>query len=70
MEVRREDLANWALRTSPKFTTEVKISIPSGFLTRSEIRKSQSPFAPLLKYIILQYIIYAFSFKFSTRWNR
>ena len=35
-------MANWAHRTSPKFTTKVK----SGFLTRSEIRKSQLPCAP------------------------
>ena len=42
MEVRRVDLANCALRTSPKFTT--------GFLTNSEIRKSQSPFAPIYIY--------------------
>ena len=45
-EVRKVDLANWALRASSKFTTGVIISVPSGFLTRSEIRKSQSPFAP------------------------
>ena len=37
------DLANWALRTSPKFTTGL-ISVASGFLARLEIRKSQSPF--------------------------
>ena len=42
------DLANWALRTSPKFTTGVKYQFHQGFLTRSEIRKSQSPFAPYL----------------------
>ena len=35
MEVRREDLANWTLRTSPKFTTGVKYQfvvedLPSG----------------------------------------
>ena len=46
MVVRRVDLANWALRTSPKFTTGLNIS-PSGFVTRSEIQKSQSPFAPM-----------------------
>ena len=39
------DLAFWALRTSPNFTTGVKISVLSGFLTRSQIRKSQLPFA-------------------------
>ena len=42
----RVDLANWALRTARKFTTGVKHQFPSEFLTRSEIRKSQSPFAP------------------------
>ena len=42
VEVRRVDLTNWALQTLPKFT----ISVLSGFLTRAEIRKSQSPFAP------------------------
>ena len=44
-EVSRVDLDNWALRTSPKFTTGLKY-VSSGILTRSEIRKSQSPFAP------------------------
>ena len=38
VEVRIVDLANWGLRTSSKFTT--------GFLTISEIRKSQSAYAP------------------------
>ena len=37
LEVRRVDLGNWGLRTSPKFTTGV-MSVQSGFLTRSEIR--------------------------------
>ena len=46
VEVRRVDLANWALRTSPKFTTGVKYHSNRVFFTRSEIRKSQSPFAP------------------------
>ena len=45
VEVRRMDLANWALRTSPKFTKGVKCKFHPGFLSRSEIRKSQSPFA-------------------------
>ena len=34
------------LRISPKFSTGVKYQVPSGFLTRSEIRKSQSLFPP------------------------
>ena len=45
MEVRREDLANWALWTSPKFTKEVKYQFIR-VLIRSEIQKFQSPFAP------------------------
>ena len=47
VEVRRVDLANWALRTSPKFITDVKYQFHQGFLTKSEIRKFQSPFAPV-----------------------
>ena len=48
VELRRVNLTNWALRTSPKFTTGVKyqFQVPSGFLTRTKIQKSQSPFAP------------------------
>ena len=47
MEVRRLDLANWALRTSPKFTTGVKYQFHQGFFfIRSYIRKFQSLFAP------------------------
>ena len=49
------DLVSWAIRTSPKFTTGVKISVPSEFLTRSDIRKLQSPFAPVIG-IVFQYI--------------
>ena len=30
-EVRRVDLANWALRTSPKFTTGIKYQFHQGF---------------------------------------
>ena len=54
------DLANWAVRTSPKFATGLKTSVPSGFLTRSEIRKSQSPFVPVNTYktIILPVVLY------------
>ena len=40
------NLANWALRTSPKFTTGVIISYIKVF-DRSEIWESQSPFASL-----------------------
>ena len=51
MEV-RVDLANWALWTSPKFAIGVGLNINSIWvLTRSEIRKSQSPFAPYTVYI-------------------
>ena len=47
VEVRRVDLANWALRTSPKFTIGVKYQFHQGFFfIRSKIRKSQSPFSP------------------------
>ena len=31
MEERRVDLASWAIRTSPKFTTEVKYQFHQGF---------------------------------------
>ena len=34
-EVRRVDLANWVLRTSPKFTTGVKYQFHQGFFNRS-----------------------------------
>ena len=36
------DLANWALRTSPKFTTEVKYQFHQGF---SPDQRSENPFA-------------------------
>ena len=49
VEVRRVDLALWALRISPKFTTR----IPSGFLTRSEIRKSHHSSPPPTKPIVI-----------------
>ena len=45
------DLANWALQTPPKFTTGLK-SVPSRFLTKLEIRKSQSPFIIIIIIII------------------
>ena len=51
-EARRVDLANWALRTSPKFATRVKPQFHLGFLTWSEFRKSQSPFAPIFLVIM------------------
>ena len=38
-------------RTSPKFTTEVKNQFDQDFFTRSETRKSQSPFAPIYNFI-------------------
>ena len=52
-EVRKVDLADWALRTSPKFATGVKYQFQHGFLTRSEIRKSQSPFASICMYVYI-----------------
>ena len=51
------DLANWALRTSPKITTGVKIiSVPFGFLTRSDIRKSHHPSPPSSHFNIPNYV--------------
>ena len=40
MEVRRVDLANWALQTSSKFTTGVKYQFHQGF---EQIRDSEIP---------------------------
>ena len=40
------DLANWALRTSPKFTTEVKYQFHQGF---DQIRDPEIP-TPLRPY--------------------
>ena len=46
------DFANWALRASSKFTMGIKYQFYQGwFLTRSEIRKSQSP-------LIIYYMCY------------
>ena len=54
VEVRRVDLANLALRTSSKFNKQ--------FLTRTKIRKSQSPFAPIM-YQLQDFVIWeAFEF--------
>ena len=57
------DLANWALRTSPKFTTGVKYQFHKGFFF--QIRDSEIPVTlrPLKyvvhnKYIILKIIIF------------
>ena len=47
MEVRRVDLANWVIRTSPKFAT--------GILTRSEIQKSHHPSPPLFFNIVCRF---------------
>ena len=41
--MKRVDLANWALRTSPKFTTGIKYQFHQGFWPD---QRSQSPFAP------------------------
>ena len=41
--MRRVDLANWALRTSPKFTTGVKYKMHQGFWP-DQSPESQSPF--------------------------
>ena len=46
------DLANWALQISQKFTTGVKYQFHQVFLTRSEIRKFQSPFAVSPPFVI------------------
>ena len=40
VEVRRVDLANWALRNSPKFTTGVKYQLHQGF---DQIRDPEIP---------------------------
>ena len=40
MKVRRVDLANWALRTSPKFITGVKYQFHQGF---DQIRDPEIP---------------------------
>ena len=40
-EVRRVDLANWALRTSPKFTTGVKYQFHQGFWSDQRSRNAQ-----------------------------
>ena len=45
VQVRRVDLDNWALRTSPKFTTRLKYQFRKSFWP-SEIRTSQSHFTP------------------------
>ena len=42
---KESELANWTLWTSPKFTIGVKYQFHQWFLTRSEVRKSQSTFA-------------------------
>ena len=47
MEARRVDLANRALRTSPKLLQGLKYQFHQGFFIRSEIRKSQSPLSPI-----------------------
>ena len=54
------NLANWALRTSPKFTTGVKYTFHQDFCPRSEIRKSQSSFIPNQNIVIgtLSFILY------------
>ena len=42
VEVRRVDLANWALRTSPKFTTGIKYQFHQGFWLN---QRSRNPFS-------------------------
>ena len=53
VQVRRVDLANWALRTSPKFTRRVKISVPSRFFFY-QIRDPEIPDypSPPISYIL------------------
>ena len=43
VEVRRKDLANWGLRTSPKFTTGVKYQFHQGFWPDSRSRNLNHP---------------------------
>ena len=51
MDVRRVDLANWAIRTSPNFTAGVKYQFHQGF---DQIRDPEIPFTLRLleKYIM------------------
>ena len=45
-EVRRVDLANWALRTSPKFTTGIKYEFHQGFLPDQRSGNPNHPSPP------------------------
>ena len=45
-EVRRVDLANWALRTSPKFTTGAKYQFHQGFWPDQRSRNPSHPSPP------------------------
>ena len=48
MEVRRVDLANWALWTLPKFTTRVKYQFHKGFWPNPRSRNPKHPSLPYL----------------------
>ena len=54
VEVRRVDLANWTLRTSPKFTTRVKYQFHRGFLLDQRSGNNNRP-SPQLNYINTTY---------------
>ena len=58
-EVRRADLANWALRTSPKFATVVKHQFHQGFWPDQRFGNPNqpSPPPPAIYYIILKYVL-------------
>ena len=49
-EVRRVDLANWALWTSPKFITRVKYQLHQGFWSDQRSRNPNHSLPPLLLY--------------------
>ena len=56
-EVRRVDLASWALRTSPKFITGFKYQFHQGFFF-GQIRDPEIPITPRPhKHIILQHFL-------------
>ena len=50
VEVRRVDLANWALRTSPKFTTGVKYQFYQGFWPNQRSGNCNHPSPPIKIY--------------------
>ena len=50
MEVRRVDLTNWALRTSPKFTSRVKYPFNQGFWSDQRSGNPNHSFPPFKRY--------------------